>query len=62
VPCVVKEGILNPKHEIRKKMSNSKLETLNSKQTQMFKGPNSKPIVEQSKLPFEFYVLDLLRI
>jgi hypothetical protein len=44
------------------KMSNPKLKTLNSKQTQMFKGLNSKPTVEKLKLPFEFYVLDMLRI
>jgi hypothetical protein len=52
--------------EIRNKMSNPKLETLNSKQTQMSKGLNSKPTVEKSmeksKLTFEFYILDLLRI
>ena len=75
------EGVLNSKHEIRAKhpsrdqfetkMSNPKLETLNSKQTQISKVSNSKPfdledrflkIVEKSKLPFEFYFLDLLRI
>ena len=50
----------NPKLET--KMSIPKLETLNFKQTQMFKGPNSKPIMEKSELPFEFCVLDLLRI
>jgi outer membrane receptor for ferrienterochelin and colicin len=44
------------------KMSNPKLETLNSNQTQMSKRLNSKPIIENSKLPFEFYVLHLLRI
>jgi len=63
---------LNPKHEIRAKhrasdqletkLSNPKLETLNSKQTQMSKGLNSKPIIKKSKLTFEFYILDLLRI
>ena len=44
------------------KMSNPKLETLNSKQTQIFKAPNSKPSVKKSKLTFEFCILDLLRI
>jgi hypothetical protein len=44
------------------KFSNSKLETLNSKQTQMSKRLNSKAIVERSKLTFEFYVLGLFRI
>ena len=44
------------------KMSNPKLKTLNSKQTQMSKGRKSKPMVENSKLTFEFYILDLLRI
>jgi hypothetical protein len=44
------------------KMSNPKLETLNTKQTQMSKGLNSKPIAQKSKLTFEFYILDLLRI
>jgi hypothetical protein len=44
------------------KMSNPKLETLNSKQTQLSKVLNSKQIAEKPKLPFEFYILDLLRI
>jgi hypothetical protein len=48
--------------KLETKMSNPKLEILNSKQTQMFKGLNSKPIVEKSKLTFEFCILDLLRI
>jgi hypothetical protein len=51
-------------------MLNPKLETLNSKQTQMTEAQSSKPydleifgfIVEKSKLPFEFYVLDLFRV
>jgi hypothetical protein len=43
-------------------MSNPKLETLNSKQAEMLKRPNSKEAVEKSKLLFEFCVLDLLRI
>jgi hypothetical protein len=41
------------------KMSSPKLETLNSKQTQMSKRLNSKQIAEKPKLPFEFYILDL---
>jgi hypothetical protein len=48
--------------QLETEVSNPKLETLNSKQTQMFKGLNSKPIVEKSKLPFEFYILGLFRI
>ena len=48
--------------EISAKMSNPKLETLNSKQTQISKGLNSKPSAEESELTFEFYVLSLLRI
>jgi hypothetical protein len=39
-------------------MLNPKLETLNSKQTQMSKAQNSKP----KKLPFELYILDLLAL
>ena len=54
--------IRTAKYVIQKKMSNPKLETLNSKQTQMFKSLNPKPIVEKSKLTFEFYFLDFLRI
>ena len=55
-----KSEMLSTKFET--KMSNPKLETLNSKQIQMSKGLNSKAIVEKSKLLFEFYILDLLRI
>jgi hypothetical protein len=44
------------------KLSNPKLETLNSKQTQMSKGLNSKPIVDKSKSTFEFYILDLFSV
>ncbi len=44
------------------KMSNPKLKTLNSKQTQMSKRLNSKPVVKESKLTFEFHILDLFRI
>jgi len=51
-------------------MLNPKLETPNSKQTQMSKAKNSKlydlgifgSIVEKSKLPFEFYILDLFSV
>jgi hypothetical protein len=51
-------------------MLNSKLETLNSKQTQMSKAQNSKSYdleniwfnFEKSKLPFEFFILDLFGI
>jgi len=43
-------------------MSNPKFETLNSKQAQMSKTQNSKPIAEKSNLHFEFYNLDLPRI
>jgi len=42
-------------------MLNPKLETLNTKQTQMSKGLNSKQIFEES-IFFEFYILDLFRI
>jgi hypothetical protein len=52
------------------KMLNPKLETLNTKQTQMLKTQNSKPYglgnirfnCEKSKLAFEFYILDLFRV
>jgi hypothetical protein len=41
------------------KMPNSKLETLNSEQTQISNAQNSN---EKAKLTFEFYILDLFRI
>ena len=53
---------MNENSKSETEMSNPKLETLNSKQTQMSKRLNSKPMVEKSKLTFEFYVLDLVRI
>jgi hypothetical protein len=61
----------NPKHEIpacgrqaklETKMSNPKLKTLNSKQTQLSKALNPKQNAEKPKLLFDFYILDLLRI
>jgi hypothetical protein len=51
-------------------MLNPKLETLNSKQTQMFKAQGSKLYdlenirfyFDKSKSPFEFCILDLLTL
>ncbi len=48
--------------KLEAKMLNPKLEILNSKQTQMSKGLNSKTVIEKFKLTFEFYILDLFRI
>ena len=50
-------------------MLNPELETLNSKQTQMSKAQTQIRItwkmlgshIKKSKLPFEFYILDLFR-
>jgi hypothetical protein len=45
-------------------MLDSKLKTLNSKQTQMAKAENSKfePMAKKSNLYFQFYILDLFRV
>jgi hypothetical protein len=44
--------------QLETEVPNPELETLNSKQTQMSKGLNSKPIVEKQELLFEFHILD----